>query len=213
VLGRIQLVGLGLPVIATHDERGMDSMKRIMTYCLTVLLAAITAVSCGGGAAGVTTPGPSPSFLTSFTPDQPTPGNNSVSLSQAPGGGGNLVTVNVGVTGVNDVFGASFRIVYDPALVDFENWSQGSLIEGAGNTALYQVSAVTPGQVEVGIGCAGCASGINVGSTSTIIQIVFRATSSGNSALTFVAADLLNSQSPPTPIAGLTWDGGTLTAQ
>ena len=74
MLGRIELVGLGLPVTAMHDERGMDSMKRIMTYCLTVLLAATTAVSCGGGAAGVTTPGPSPSFLTSFTPDQPTPG-------------------------------------------------------------------------------------------------------------------------------------------
>lgn len=189
-------------------------MKRITTHCLTVLLAATTAVSCGGGGdAGPLTPGPSPSFIASFTPDQPTPGNNSVSLSQAPGGGGSLVTVNVGITGVNDVFGASFRIAYDPALVDFENWSQGSLIEGAGSTALYQVSALTPGEVEIGVSCAGCATGINVGSTTTIIQIVFRATNSGNSALTFVAADLLNSQSPPTPIAGLTWDGGTLTAQ
>ncbi len=188
-------------------------MKRITTYCLTVLLAATTTVSCGGGGSDVTTPGPSPSFLTSFTPDQPTPGNNSVSLSQAPGGGGTLLTVNVGVTGVNDVFGASFRIAYDPALVDFENWSQGSLIEGAGSTGLYQVSVVLPGEVEVGVSCAGCASGIDVGSTSTIIQIIFRATNSGNSALTFVAADLVNSQSPPTPVAGLTWDGGTLTAQ
>ena len=189
-------------------------MRRITAYCLTVLLAATTAMSCGGGGdAAPVTPGPLPSFIASFTPDQPAPGNNSVSLSQQPGGGGSLVTVNVDLTGVNDVFGASFRIAYDPALVDFENWFPGSLIEGTGSTALYQVSAITPGLVEVGIGCAGCASGVNVGSTRTIIQIVFRAINSGNSTLSFVAADLLNSQSPPMPIGGLTWDGGTLTAQ
>ena len=94
-------------------------MKR-STLCLTALLVVTTAVSCGGGGdAAPLTPGPSPSFVASFTPGQPTPGNNSVTLSQQPGGGGNLVTVNVGVTGVNDVFGASFRITYDPALVDF----------------------------------------------------------------------------------------------
>ena len=188
-------------------------MKRITIHAFAALLAATASLSCsGGGGGGPVTPGPAPSFITSFTPDQPNPGNNSVALSQASGGS-SLLTVSVDVTGVNDVFGASFRITYDPALVEFENWSPGSLIEGSGATALYQVSAITPGVVDVGVSCAGCATGIDVGSSSTIIDVIFRAIASGSSALGFVSPDLLDSQSPPGPIAGITWDGGTMTAQ
>ena len=189
-------------------------MKRITTHGMAVLLAAATTLSCGGGdAASVTTPGPSGSFFASFTPDEPAPGDNSVNLSQAPGGGGNQVTVNVGVTGVNDVFGASFRMTYDPTLVGFDNWFQGSLFEAAGKAALYQVVLVSPGVVEVGVSCAGCTAGIDVASTATIVQMVFSAIDNGNSTLDFAAAYLLDAQSPPATIAGLTWDGGTLVAQ
>jgi len=181
---------------------------------LAILLAAVTALSCvSSGGGGATTPGPSGSFIASFTPDNPTPEDNTVNLFQAPGGAGNQLTINVGITGVNDVFGASFRIVYDPARVHFDDWTAGSLFEGNGQTALYQVSPVSPGVVEVGVSCAGCFSGIDVSSTETIVQMIFSAEVEGDSSMSFVAADLLDAQNPPGPIAGLAWDGGTLTAR
>lgn len=189
-------------------------MKRRMSIVCLVLLSATTAISCGGGGDGksITTPGPSGSFVASFTPDDPAPGNQTVSLSQAPGGGGDLVTLNAVVRGVNDVFGASFRIAYDSTQVDFNNWFSGSFFEGSGNTALYQVSQVTPGIVEVGVSCAGCTTGVNATGAGTIVQLVFQVTKTGTSSVTFVAADLLDSNSPPTAIPGLNWSGGTFVA-
>ena len=189
-------------------------MKRKASYSVLVLLTIATLACSGGGdAPSVTTPGPGGSFTASFTADEPAPGNNTVNLSPAPGGGGNIVTVNVGVTGVNDVFGASFRLTYDPGVVTFENWSAGSFIEGSGNTVLYQVSVVTHGVVEVGASCAACAVGENASGTETLIQLLFRTTAAGTSPVSFVASDLLNSQSPPAPIGGLSWAGGTVVSQ
>jgi len=189
-------------------------MKRWTIYATLVLLSASTAISCGGGGSGARTPGPAPSFLASFTPANSSPGNNTVSMAQAPGGGGDLVTLNVGVGGVNDVFAASFRVTYDTNLVSFDNWFAGSFLERSGNSVLYQVSALTPGVLDVGIGCAGCSTGINAGaSPETIVQLVFRATKLGTSDIKFAAADLLDSTSPPGPISGLTWSGGTIVAQ
>ena len=95
-------------------------MKRWTIYATMILLSASAAISCGGGgSSGAVTPGPAPSFLASFTPANTTPGSNTVSLAQAPGSGGDLVTVNVGISGVNDVFAASFRLTYDTNLVTF----------------------------------------------------------------------------------------------
>lgn len=179
---------------------------------LLLLVSGSLACSGSGGARSITTPGPSGSFVASFTPDQTAPAAGQIGLTQAPGGSGDLVSLNVGVNGVNDLFGASFRIAYDPTLVEFDNWSAGALVEGAGQSALYQVAIVQPGVVEVGVSCAGCANGIDVGSTQNLVQLIFRATQSGSSPLTFVSADLLDSGSPPGPIGGLNWFGGTLVA-
>jgi hypothetical protein len=188
-------------------------VNRIMRYTVLLLLvSASLACSGSGGARSVTTPGPSGSFVATFTPDQSAPAAGEIGLTQAAGGGGDLVSLNVSVNGVNDLFGASFRIAYDPSLVEFDNWSAGSLVEGAGQPALYQVAIVQPGVVEVGVSCAACTSGINVGATQNLVQLIFRATQSGSSSLTFVAADLLDSGSPPGPIGGLNWFGGTLVA-
>ena len=186
--------------------------RRLLSVLWVGLL--VSGVACGGGgdSRSITSPGPSGSFVASFTPDQPSPASGEIALTQAPGGGGDLVALNVGVNGVNDIFGASFRIAYDDSLVEFDNWSAGSLFEGAGETALYQVAIVQPGVVEVGVSCAGCANGINVGGTQNLLQLIFRATGSGSSGVSFATADLLNSQSPPTSIGGLNWFGGTVAA-
>ena len=188
-------------------------VNRIMRYTVLLLIvSASLACSGSGGARSITSPGPSGSFVASFTADQSAPAAGEIGLSQAPGGGGDLVSLNVGVNGVSNLLGASFRVTYDPSLVEFDNWAAGSLIEGAGQSALYQVAIVQPGVVEVGVSCAACANGINVGATQNLVQLIFRATQSGSSPLTFVAADLLDSGSPPGPIGGLTWFGGTLVA-
>lgn len=150
----------------------------------------------------------STAIAVSFAADNPTPGPNTVALASG-GSSGNVVGVLINVSGVNDVVGGSFDLVYDPALVEFLNWDRGALL-GSDSTVL--VDASTPGVLVVGAARNG-GIGQDVSGVATLLRMDFRALAPGTSQLVFEASALTD-DTPPNgqEITGLTWSGGTLLA-
>ena len=190
-------------------------MMRLATS-LAALMILVGTTACGGGsksAAPINPGGPGSNNLTAgFTPSNPG-GSNTAGLQVAPGssGGGGALTVQMGLEGTDDVFGASFDISFDPAMVEFVSWSEGTLLENQG-TPFYLVSAATPGRVVVGAALPGSSSGYDVNASEPLINLTFRMLQAGSAPLSIENASLDDSQSPPQAIPGINWFGGTLTA-
>jgi len=188
-------------------------MRRYLASLAAVCLG--VAVSCGGGGTSESPvpgdPGGSTNLAGSFTPTQADPGDGTVAMA-LDGASGDLVTVAVNVTGVNDVFSADFEVTYDPQQAEFINWSAGTLLETGGNAPSYFLTATQAGLLTVGATRTGGGSGgVDVGASQTLIHLLFRVREPGASDLGFQRASLLDAQDPPQPIAGLSWYGGTLT--
>jgi len=188
-------------------------MRRYIVATVTACLA--VAISCGGGGTGVSPipedPGGSTTLAGGFTPDQASPADSTVTMALGAASG-NLVTIEINVTGVDDLFSADFDVSYDSNQVEFVNWSAGELLESGGNSPLYWLSAAQPGLVTVAASRAeGTSGGVDVGASQTLIHLVFRVTEVGASTVAFERATLLDAQHPPQPIPGLSWHGGTLT--
>jgi hypothetical protein len=195
---------------ATHTK---EKTMRRFHWILIALFLTVT-VSCGGGSGGggVTGGGGgSTIYAGSFTPAEPNPGANSVSLMGSASS--NIVTLAVNVTGTNDVFGGSFDLVYDPTMAEFANWAAGSLLESGGHQVSYQVNAQQAGRVIVGVSRTTIGAGADAGISTALVQLRLRVIEAGSSSVRIENADLLDSQNPPGPIAGIAFSGGTLSAQ
>jgi hypothetical protein len=190
-------------------------MKRFAS--LLGLLVLATTLACGGGGDSGTDrgvfndSGSSNNLAADMTPDEPNPGSDDVSV-ETVGTSGNLVTVAFTVTDTSDVFGAAFDVVFDPSMIEFAGWSPGRLLEHSGETAAYQVSSAVAGTVVVGASRQGSATGSTASGTERLVELTFRSIAAGASGLTFRNSVLLNSQSPPQTIGGISWHGGTFTA-
>ena len=92
-------------------------MKRpSSTLCLFVLLGGLCLAACGGGGGNVPVIGPG--LTAAFTPSNPAPGVNSISMQ--PGAAtDDTFQIVVNVTDIVDFFGAAFRIVFDSATAEF----------------------------------------------------------------------------------------------
>ena len=173
------------------------------------------AVSCGGGGTSGSPipedPGGSTNLAGGFTPEEANPGDGTVAMALGAASG-NLVTIEVNVTGVDNLFSADFNVTYDPQRAEFVNWSAGTILETGGNSPSYFLTATQPGTITVGATRTGGGSGgVDVGSSQTLIHLVFRVTEVGSSTLAFEQAALLDAQDLPQQIPGLSWYGGTLT--
>jgi len=186
-----------------------------LLYGIVLSLFVVTALACGGGSDGSPIPGgsgESNNLVASFTPDEPGPG--AASIAMADGGvSGPVVSVRVNVTDVDNLFTADFGVTYDPALVEFIDWSPGFILEDGGNRPSYLLGTSQSGLVTVGASRTGGASGgVDVVGTRTLIILTFRARAAGASSIGFQSASLLDAQAPPQTISGLSWHGGALTA-
>lgn len=187
----------------------MDPLRRI-----AVVVMLIAAAGCGGGSNGDTSPVPgggSSNLVASFTPDQPSPGADTVTM-QAGSSTNDIAAVRVAVTDVNGIFGAAFDLTYDASRAAFVNWAPGTLLEQGGHTPTYQVDARTPGRLVVGASRQGSVPAVDANGTVALIELLFRSTQAGSSQLAFQSADLLDGQLQPQPIPGIQWYGGTLVA-
>jgi hypothetical protein len=208
MLGRLAVARLGVPAV---DGLG-KSMNRKMIGSLVILV--LSAVACGGGSADKAVPGPgggSTTVAATFSADQPSPGPTTVAMQPATSSGA-VFSVNVNVTDVDDVYGAAFDIVFDPDLVEFVNWSAGTLLEQSGQSPSYNVTATQPGRLVVSATLlGGVSSGVDAVGSVPIFRPTFRALDAGASSMSFEATGMYD-PSDPSPMTGITWYGGTLTA-
>jgi hypothetical protein len=188
-------------------------MRLLHGIALSLFLTA--ALACGGGSDGDPVPGgsgESSNLVGSFTPDESTPGADSIAMADG-GVSGPVVSIRVNVTEVDDLFTADFGVSFDPALVEFVSWSPGLVLESDGNRPSYLIGTSQPGLINVGASrTGGAAGGVDVGGTGTLIILTFRARAAGASTIAFEGASLLDAQAPPQTISGLSWHGGTLAA-
>ena len=105
-------------------------MKRVLTG-LVPLFAIVVATACssGGSDTGPVIPG----LAGGFTPDQGSPGSDTVSAGQG-GASVDLVTVEINVTNVDDVYAAAFDLLFDSAQVTYMGWSAGNMLEQGGTS-------------------------------------------------------------------------------
>ncbi len=180
----------------------------------TVLAALL--VACGGGSGGGTE-GADPTgaeksggVALAFTADEPNPGPASSSLAIETLVG-DTAGLRVSVREVDDVRSASLDVTFDPAKVDFVDWSAGDLLESGGQQPFYLV-AEQPGRVVIGVSLSGSGPGIDVGAPLSLVRLTFRALGPGSSHLAFENMALLDAQAVPQEIPGIAWHGGTLSA-
>ncbi len=179
-----------------------------MSQRVAILLLglSIAAAGCGSGGSG----GGDKSPLTAgFSADQPNPGNETVAMAEGASAG-DLVTIDVNVTGTNDVYGISFDVTFDDSDVVYDGWSKGSLLEQSGHAVSYQVVSQA-GKLVVSASRQGSVSGANAAGTVPIIRLAFRAVEAGGHTISFENPELLDSQVQPQPIS-VDWFGGALTA-
>jgi len=182
--------------------------------------------ACGGGGGdddggnGGNNTGP---LTATFMPANPTPGNQTLSMSGSSAGAMFSITVNV--TQITNFFGAAFDLTYDPATVSFQGSSSASSVLVTNNPSAqppqFNVDASTPGSIEVAATLVGQVEGIDVAATTQLITFNFQATgTTGGNAFGFGAAANRLVRTCPTPPGActdipdgnITWSGGTLTA-
>ena len=193
------------------------------TMGLAILLGAalVLAPSCGGGGGGGggTTP---PGRTATFTPADPTPDANSVTL-QAGARSGATFVVRVVVTDVNDFFGTGFRVEFDPASVQFTGFdATASFLRSGGVTddnLFFEVVSPEAGVLLVSAtrlqNDTGTLPGVDVVGSRDLLTLSFtaRANTAGN---TFSIVEPREVCDPGVPVCTpipVTWAGGTLTAR
>lgn len=191
----------------------MKNLYRIIPIALMALL-----ISCsGGGPSGHTIipepPGGSSNLVGSFDPDQPNPGAGTLSLSQGSSTSGDVVMVQVNVTGVDNLYGVNFDLVYNPALADYlGEYHNQSILTSGGRTVSVVFSEQQPGTIVGGIAInGGNAGGVDVTTTREVITLAFRVTGAGSSAVSFQMPYSCEDDNLQ-PIPGISWAGGTLLA-
>jgi hypothetical protein len=196
--------------------------QRLAVAALVAL--AVTALpSCGGGSDGGNGGG---STSATFTPDTPSPGTNTIAML-AGSTSGAAVNVRITVTGVNDLFGAAFRVTYDPTALFFNGMDDGGSVLRQGGVTNAQVQFIAnqtavPGQVIVTATRLdpSTAGTVDVGPTADLVVLNFsarRAIAAGDVAGELDFVDPRDVQVCGTPTtcasaAGLTWSGGAVTA-
>lgn len=205
-------------------------MKRpSSTLCLFVLLGGLCLAACGGGGGNVPVIGPG--LTAAFTPSNPAPGVNSISMQPGTATDG-MFEIEVHVTDIVDFFGAAFRIVFDSATAEFLSFDDSmSFLNASAATVNIRatVDPADPGRVFVVAtlqNTVGYVQGITPSAMNdTLLVLTFRATdpTAGN-AFTFETAmsrevttcafwNMIGPQPGcPEVSATVTWNGGTMTA-
>ena len=177
---------------------------------VVLLLALVTAPACGGGGGSDSgTGGSSGPLFASFIADQPTPGANTVAMSQGPKTN-DVVSVYVTLTDTNGAFGAAFEVVFDAARSNYLGYTRGAAFEQGGNTPNYTVDGTTnPGRIVIAVARTNGTAASIVGSKA-ILTLQFRVTQSGTTPVTIENGIVYDAQPTPQPIPGILWFGGAL---
>jgi hypothetical protein len=190
--------------------------NRFLSLAL-VLVFGTLASACGGGGSGGG--GGTSQLVANFAPDQTGPGSNLMIMGDGPSSGANF-TVLVRVSGINDFFGAGFRVQFDDTVAEFVSASGAdSFLDDDGAQVFFDTTVLSAGELAVSatIQDPSMPAGVDVAPTETLtlIALNFRATNTtGPSTFDFSNVEV---EICPTANAACSntvpnLDGGSLTA-
>jgi hypothetical protein len=220
-------------------QRKEDRMKRPdSTLCLVVLLAGLSLASCGSGGGNVPGGNGGGAITATFTPSNPAPGANSISLA-AGAASGDTFQVTVVVSDIVEFFGTAFRITFDSSTAEFLSFDgSGSFLYDAtifpGSPVVDIRASVDPADAGTVLVVATIQNSFSyvpganaMGSgDQVLLELTFRATDpTGGNAFTFDSSLTREvTTCPPWGMVGptpdcpeivdglLNWNGGMMTA-
>ena len=172
-------------------------------FALLISVSMFFTLCCGGGGGGGGNQVIPPSLVASFTPAKSTPDALDISL-QKKSQSGDSFTIDVVITDVNNVYSASFDLVYDGALLDYLNYTEGNFLND-GATTSFLVSEQS-GRLVVGATRLGQVPGVNAVGNKILMSIAFKVKKTGSTSVAFENNNLLNSTGAPIQVE---WFGGT----
>jgi hypothetical protein len=168
---------------------------------LVFLAALAVSFGCGGGG-GSDSPPTNPALTASFAADTESPAAGDVTL-QPGGSAGATFSVDVMFTDIDDVFGATVNLGYDPDVLRFDGASFASTFMtggGAGSAVLQAPSQDSSGTIRLFAGRVSPDPGVNVVGTEPMVRLTFTAVRrASSSALTLNGANVEVCSSQPDP--------------
>jgi hypothetical protein len=191
---------------------------------MLIAIACALSLACGGGGGGFV---PQEGLTVTFTPANAAPGAMTISMGQ-PTVIGESFQVPIVVTGIDDFFGAGFRVNFDPATARFLGYvseiDTDYFIEEVGVNVLIDAASGGNGVVLITATRQQGGGGVYVPGVTpaapdnVLIVLNFRATgATAANAFTFSdqevrACDDGTMTCPVVDPASLTWSGGTMVA-
>jgi len=135
----------------------------------------------------------------------------SVTATEGQGSDCDFAVVELVVTDVSNLYAVSLDVKFDATRVNLSSVSTtNSVLTSDGAPLLRQVTPIASGQVHVAITRSQVTTGVNVVGGGSLATITFvRTGNSGMSTLTFTDADLLDPGTPPLPLPGISFHGGS----
>ena len=185
---------------------GRRAPRRVAPRATDTLLAALLAValpSCGGSSPTTLTPTPPPTTITLSGGGAPAVDSVALTLQGATS---DRIALALFVNNVNDLYGAGVDRTFDPAVVAFDSFEAGTLLNGDGAAVSTQVSEPQSGTLVIGVTRVGAVPGIT--GSGTLIVLRFNAVTPGSTA---VATDNSGAFDSAGAALATQFFGGTLT--
>ncbi len=139
------------------------------------------------------------------------PNPTSVTAAEGLGSTCDIAVVDLIVTDVSNLYAATFEVNYDATRVNLGTVSTtNSTLSSDGAPLLRQVTSVASGRILIAITRSQTTVGVDVQGGAVLATLTFfRTGTSGTSTLTFSNAQLLDPSTPPQPIPGIVFVGGS----
>ena len=126
---------------------------------------------------------------------------------------GSVFTRTVKVENIKGTFFAAFDVIYDPAVIEFQNAAEGTFLNKSGTDATsVQVALKNAAQGGVIVGLTRLGPIGDVSGDGTLLTLTFKAVGPGTAILAFRdPRGLKNSANQDVTIS--TWENGTVTVQ
>jgi hypothetical protein len=183
------------------------SIDRLWYVLFAIALA--VASGCSGGSSS--SDDDRDNILASFLASSTSPGMGDVTMAEGDALN-NLVTVEIGLTDMTDVFAADFQVEWLDGPVRLMGWSEGPLLSKDGESTSFTVTETSPGLLRVQATRIGTADEVDAVGTEVLLILDFRVRRKGEIPLAFRPPDPSNpreiTDSLGAVVSGGTWAGG-----
>jgi hypothetical protein len=188
--------------------------KQIRAVSFAVLVVLVTCFGCSSGGDGGGDEG-NGEISVAFLPSTSSPGAGSVSLSEGSTSG-DLVTVDVNVTDMSDVFAADFQLEWNDSRARFLGWDEGNLLSKDGEASSFSVVESSGGILRIECTRVGTSAEVDAVGTERLLSIDFRVRRRGETPLSFSPPGASSpreiTDAAGNPVSGNDWAGGRLFA-